>query len=115
MRPTPGCDEMYEHLLKIFKQTGYIMKKFNLYILMFTLFSLFFFQFSCSERAKRVAYPGAPPTIPHSILNERHNCLICHKNGTQDAPRTDHPGRVNCLQCHVPSNYAIEPETENVF
>lgn len=48
------------------------------------------------------AWPGAPPTIPHSILM-RENCLSCHGPGGHEPLRTTHPYRTSCLQCHAPS------------
>ena len=58
------------------------------------------------------AYHGAPPTIPHKVINERNmgdnSCLKCHENGgftekfSAYAPVTPHPELVNCRQCHVP-------------
>lgn len=49
------------------------------------------------------AYPGAPPTIPHSQWM-RENCLACHggPNGWAGMEST-HPWRTNCVQCHAPS------------
>lgn len=48
------------------------------------------------------AWPGAPPTIPHTT-RLRENCIACH-GPTGPAPiRTTHPWRFNCLQCHAPS------------
>jgi cytochrome c-type protein NapB len=59
------------------------------------------------------AYYGAPPTIPHTVLDEKSfggkACLQCHQNGgfvarfNAFAPVTPHPERINCKQCHVPS------------
>ena len=47
------------------------------------------------------AYPGAPPTIPHSGLM-RENCIACH-SGQSSRPeiRCKHTERVNCRQCHL--------------
>lgn len=49
------------------------------------------------------AYPGAPPTIPHSQWM-RENCLACHggPNGWAGMEST-HPWRTQCTQCHAPS------------
>ncbi|MGB7345547.1 MAG: diheme cytochrome c precursor [Pirellulaceae bacterium] len=49
------------------------------------------------------AFPGAPPTIPHSTWM-RESCLACHgnENGWKGLQST-HPWRVNCQQCHAPS------------
>lgn len=63
---------------------------------------------------KNRAFPGAPPTIPHALNNDRNMggnaCLKCHENGgfvskfEAYAPVTPHPEMVNCRQCHVPEN-----------
>lgn len=57
------------------------------------------------------AYPGAPPSIPHAVEDERNmggnSCLKCHENGgfvnkfDAYAPVTPHPEYTNCRQCHV--------------
>ena len=46
-------------------------------------------------------FPGAPPTIPHT-LSMRKNCLACHA-GPSARPEIHctHPERSNCSQCHV--------------
>ncbi|TWU24071.1 Nitrate reductase cytochrome c-type subunit (NapB) [Novipirellula galeiformis] len=49
------------------------------------------------------AFPGAPPTIPHSTWM-RDQCLACHGGNTGWAGlESTHPWRSNCLQCHAPS------------
>jgi len=68
---------------------------------------------------QRRAFPGAPPTIPHPIDDEKliggNTCLKCHQNGgyvnefKKYAPVTPHPEMQNCRQCHVPVN------TDKVF
>lgn len=60
------------------------------------------------------AYPGAPPSIPHPVKEERsmggNTCLQCHQDGgfvqkyQAYAPVTPHPKMVNCRQCHVVQN-----------
>jgi cytochrome c-type protein NapB len=46
------------------------------------------------------AYPGAPPTIPHSTWM-RQTCLACHGNEAGWAGlQSTHPWRINCTQCH---------------
>ena len=60
------------------------------------------------------AYPGAPPSIPHPIKNERsvggNTCNKCHENGgfvekfDTYAPVTPHAEKSNCRQCHVTKN-----------
>lgn len=57
------------------------------------------------------AYPGAPPSIPHPVKEERSlggkTCIQCHKTGgfvekyNAYAPITPHPEMINCRQCHV--------------
>ncbi|WP_299157954.1 nitrate reductase cytochrome c-type subunit [uncultured Tenacibaculum sp.] len=47
---------------------------------------------------------GSPPAIPHQ-LQMRENCLSCHAGPSAPKEiRVSHPERVNCRQCHVPSN-----------
>jgi cytochrome c-type protein NapB len=60
----------------------------------------------------RRAYPGAPPVIPHPLLEDKTmggaGCLGCHREGgfvpvyKAYAPVTPHPDYMNCRQCHVP-------------
>jgi cytochrome c-type protein NapB len=60
----------------------------------------------------RRAFPGAPPVIPHELLEDRSmggkGCLGCHADGgfvppfKAYAPVTPHPDLLNCRQCHVP-------------
>lgn len=62
-------------------------------------------------------YDGAPPVIPHAVRAlGREDCLGCHGEGMdlgEDGlvPRTPHPERVNCQQCHVEQ---VEPEARFV-
>ncbi len=49
------------------------------------------------------AFPGAPPTIPHSTWM-RQDCLSCHGGTTVwSGFQSTHPWRVACKQCHAPS------------
>jgi len=58
------------------------------------------------------AFHGAPPSIPHPIVNDLtmgdKSCLKCHENGGYVSkfkaftPVVPHPEKVNCRQCHVP-------------
>ncbi len=48
------------------------------------------------------AYPGAPPTIPHTTWM-REDCLSCHGPVARPGLRTTHPYLTNCTQCHAPS------------
>jgi hypothetical protein len=42
------------------------------------------------------------PKIPHAISSEADSyCLTCHENGTNGAPRTPHPDRSGCTDCHT--------------
>ncbi|AVX19800.1 MULTISPECIES: hypothetical protein [Carboxydocella] len=45
-----------------------------------------------------------PPTIPHTLQGREGKCILCHKDAAGvKIPRTPHPDRANCLQCHVPN------------
>ncbi len=56
----------------------------------------------------RPMLPGGPPPIPHS-LQLRGSCLSCHAGPSAPIEiRTTHPERINCRQCHVPSNSGME-------
>jgi len=48
------------------------------------------------------AWPGAPPTIPHTMFM-RQTCNSCHGPKGKPGVRTTHPERQNCTQCHAPS------------
>lgn len=60
------------------------------------------------------AYPGAPPTIPHSVWM-RDTCLSCHGPNGQSALRSGHVWRANCLQCHGQSAELNQFGGENMF
>jgi cytochrome c-type protein NapB len=56
------------------------------------------------------AFPGAPPRIPHELTPEEFQtgaCKTCHERGGYSrrfaayVPVTPHPGKGECLQCHV--------------
>lgn len=47
------------------------------------------------------AWPGAPPTIPHTT-RMRESCASCH-GALSTGLRTSHPWRQSCEQCHAPS------------
>jgi cytochrome c-type protein NapB len=50
---------------------------------------------------------GTPPVIPHQI-HMRENCLSCHAGPAAPKEiRVTHPERVNCRQCHVPTDQII--------
>jgi nitrate reductase (cytochrome), electron transfer subunit len=65
----------------------------------------------------RRAFPGAPPVIPHPLLEDRSmggkGCLGCHKDGgyvpafKAHTPITPHPQYDNCRQCHVPQSKEV--------
>lgn len=48
------------------------------------------------------AWPGAPPTIPHSTWM-RQDCTSCHGTIARVGIRSTHPWLTNCTQCHAPS------------
>lgn len=48
------------------------------------------------------AWPGAPPTMPHSS-QMRERCASCHGPRGSLGIRSTHPWRVSCEQCHAPS------------
>lgn len=48
------------------------------------------------------AWPGAPPTIPHTTWMRDH-CASCHGTLGSHGIRSTHPWRASCTQCHAPS------------
>lgn len=51
---------------------------------------------------------GTPPMIPHQI-QMRENCLSCHAGPAAPKEiRVSHPNRINCRQCHVPTDKIVE-------
>jgi cytochrome c-type protein NapB len=52
-----------------------------------------------SPEQGEVAYPGAPPAVPHATMM-RERCESCHGPQGHAALRTPHPDRLSCLQCH---------------
>lgn len=48
------------------------------------------------------AWPGAPPTIPHTTWM-RQDCTSCHGMVARSGIRTTHPWLTSCTQCHAPS------------
>ncbi len=55
-----------------------------------------------SVRGGERAWPGAPPTTPHSTLM-RERCDACHGTLGALGMRSTHPWRQSCVQCHAPS------------
>jgi cytochrome c-type protein NapB len=53
------------------------------------------------DRGER-AWPGAPPTIPHSTWM-RERCDSCHGPFGANGMKTTHPWRQSCTQCHASS------------
>ncbi len=50
---------------------------------------------------------GSPPMIPHQI-RMRESCLSCHAGPSAPKEiRVSHPERVNCRQCHVPTDLKV--------
>ena len=52
------------------------------------------------ERKGESSISGAPPMMPHGTFM-RTRCLSCHGEYGYPGLRTDHPRRVNCVQCHI--------------
>ncbi|HRC56557.1 MAG TPA: hypothetical protein PKU97_11575, partial [Kofleriaceae bacterium] len=48
------------------------------------------------------AWPGAPPTIPHTTWM-RERCDSCHGVWGASGLRSTHPWRQSCTQCHAPA------------
>ncbi len=48
------------------------------------------------------AWPGAPPTIPHTTWM-RGQCAACHGDSGQKGLQSSHPWRTSCQQCHPPA------------
>lgn len=81
------------------------------------------------ERAKRRAFDGAPPVVPHPIVQDASAaCLACHGPGLvikdRVAPRISHDPYASCTQCHVPNSGPpvstawtplADPLTRNLF
>ena len=66
------------------------------------------------DRAKRRAFEGAPPTIPHPVgQGSALECQVCHQRGVQIgsalAPPVSHPTYTMCTQCHVAETSPIPP------
>lgn len=60
------------------------------------------------------AFPGAPPTIPHSTWM-RGQCLACHSRQVGWAGlESTHPWRQNCQQCHAPSAVLDQAVAANI-
>jgi cytochrome c-type protein NapB len=67
----------------------------------------------------RRSYPGGPPPIPHTLLDQQtmggKSCLVCHLDGgwvsefKAFTPVTPHPQLTNCRSCHV------HPEDKTTF
>lgn len=74
---------------------------------------------------QRRAYAGAPPVIPHRMLNPQawggSSCLACHADGGYTpefkamAPVTPHPELTACVQCHVPQQETTRSFRGNTF
>lgn len=60
---------------------------------------------TASSQANVSAQNISPTEIPHTLVGREKTCLSCH-NGTQGIPKTPHPDRIFCLQCHIPRNAA---------
>ena len=59
---------------------------------------------SAPKRVGSGVLDGSPPPIPHDF-QVRGSCLSCHGSpAAAKEIRVSHPERVNCLQCHAPTN-----------
>ena len=68
------------------------------------LFTASNFERSTPKGKGRGVLDGSPPAIPHD-LQVRGSCLSCHAGPSAPKEiRVTHPERVNCLQCHAPTN-----------
>jgi cytochrome c-type protein NapB len=58
-----------------------------------------------SEAVRRFS-EHPPPRIPHDIGGgfNAEDCLVCHREGLKNAPRSPHPVRLDCTQCHLPGS-----------
>jgi cytochrome c-type protein NapB len=59
-----------------------------------------------ASRKARRAYEGAPPVVPHPIVQaDSTSCLLCHEKptriGERIAPAMSHRAYASCTQCHV--------------
>lgn len=78
-----------------------------------------------NEFYSRRAYPGAPPFIPHKLLDARgigaRSCNACHATGgwapafNAYTPVTPHPELESCLSCHVPGQEKPALFAESTF
>lgn len=77
-----------------------------------------------AQRAKRRAFDGAPPVVPHPIdQTGTASCLACHGEELMIgkgvwAPKMSHPVLAGCTQCHVEQISASldpMPQPENQF
>lgn len=56
-----------------------------------------------SPTSGKRAWPGAPPTIPHTTFM-REDCMSCHHPNSRPGLQTSHPWRQSCQQCHASSS-----------
>lgn len=77
-----------------------------------------------ARRASRRAFDGAPPTIPHRVMQMGPlDCAACHGTGITlggvVAPKVSHELYQSCTQCHVTSEPAAggapQPKPDNAF
>ena len=55
-----------------------------------------------APRGGERAWPGAPPTIPHTTWM-RERCDSCHGVWGAQGVKSTHPWRASCTQCHAPA------------
>lgn len=68
-----------------------------------------------ANRAKRRAFDGAPPIVPHPVDQRAiPNCMACHETGVVigelHAPAMSHVAMSSCLQCHAPQSETLAPQ-----
>jgi cytochrome c-type protein NapB len=61
------------------------------------------------ELRPRRLYFGAPPATPHTVTTAMSNCLGCHGESATFTPKSPHPTRTHCRQCHVDGGTPVEP------
>ena len=46
---------------------------------------------------------SSPQPTPHAVTGGYEDCASCHADGSQGAPKTDHPKKADCTSCHHPA------------
>ena len=53
------------------------------------------------EQAEEITMEDSVQSVPHSARMCVTDCLSCHATGVNGAPPQAHPGRTECVLCHV--------------